>query len=283
METEPDATLARIATDLYAVPPADFIAARNSRASETDDGELAAQVRALRKPSIAAWAVNVFAGERKDELGEALQLAEELRDAQADLDASALATLGRQRRALTGRLAERAAELATARAAQISASTLEAIRQTITAAFFDQDAARAVASGRLIRELEPSVPIDPASSVAGGLAGSPPAPPLPVDEVRARRERRQAEQAVQAAEREAAGAERDHAKADRAFRDVSERAEQLTAQVAELEAELARVRDQAERAREEIVRAEERRDTAQERVVTAGRAIDDARTTLERL
>lgn len=283
METEPDATLARIATDLCSVPPADFIAARNARASEIGDGELAAQVRTLRKPSIAAWAVNVFAGERRDELDEALQLAAELRDAQADLDASALATLGRQRRALTARLAERAAELATARGGQISASTLEAVRQTITAAFFDQDAARAVASGRLIRELEPSVPIDPAVAVAGGPPDSPPPAPLPVDEVRARRERRQAEQAVHAAERELASAEREHVKADRDLRDVSERAEQLAVQATELEAEIARVRDQSEKARAEIARAKERRTTARERVATAERAIDDARRMLDLL
>jgi len=283
METEPEPTLARIATDLYSVPPADFIAVRNARASEIGDGELAAGVQALRKPSIAAWAVNVFALERSDELGEALQLAAELRDAQADLDASALATLGRQRRALTGRLAERAAELATARGGQISASTLEAVRLTITAAFFDQDAARAVASGRLIRELEPSAPVDPAVAVAGGLPDAPPPVPLPVDEVRARRVRRQAEQGVHAAERELAGAEREHAKADRDLRDASERAEQLAARATELEIELARVRDQSENARAEIARAEERRTTAQERAAAAERATDDARRTLDQL
>lgn len=283
MEIEPDATLARIATDLYSAPPSGFIAARNARAAEIADGEVAAQVRALRKPAIAAWAVNIFAQERASELGEALQLAEELREAQADLDAAALATLGRQRRALTGRLAERAAELATARGARVSASTLEAIRQTITAAFFDPDAARAVASGRLIRELEPSGPVDLTDAVAGGLGDAPQPPPVPVDEVRARRERRQAEQAVHAAERELASAERDRVKADGDLREARDRVEQLSAQTAELEAELARVRSRAESAGTEIDRAEERRITAQERVASAERAIDDARRALDGL
>ncbi|WP_407357883.1 transposase [Microbacterium sp. LTA6] len=283
MEIETGAALAEIAAELYSAPPADFTTARNSRAAEIGDHDLATQVRALRKPSIAAWAVNVFARERASELGEALQLAEELREAQADLDAPTLAALGRQRRALTGRLAERAAELATARGAQISASTLDAIRQTITAAFFDPDAARAAASGRLIRELEPSSPIDLDASVAGGLSDSPPAPPVPVDEVRARRERRQAEQAVRTAERELASAERDQGKADRDVRDTARRAAQLSAQAAELEAELARVRAQIEIAGAEMVRAEEHQGIVQERLASAERAIEDARKALDHL
>ncbi|HKT55370.1 MAG TPA: transposase, partial [Microbacterium sp.] len=151
-----DTSLTEIAAELYSAAPEEFVAARNARAADAADREDAARIRALKKPSVAAWVVNVFAHERADRLGQALQLAAELREAQDQLDAATLAELGRRRRALTSQLAHEAGELASARGGRVSPSTLEAVRQTIAAAFFDPDAAVAVASGRLVRELEAS-------------------------------------------------------------------------------------------------------------------------------
>src|SRR5690625_8018335 len=79
-EGGPVSSLTEIAAELYVRPRAEFVPVRDTRAKETADPELGAQIRALRKPSIAAWVVNVFAAERAEQLGQALGLAEELRE-----------------------------------------------------------------------------------------------------------------------------------------------------------------------------------------------------------
>ncbi|GAB3631593.1 hypothetical protein GCM10027421_09460 [Microbacterium shaanxiense] len=285
MADDANMSLEKIAGELYVGPLDEFVSARDARAKATPDRDLAAGIGSLRKPSVAAWVVNVFARERSAQLGEALQLAEELREAQADLDAQALATLGRQRRALTSRLAQSAVELAKARGARVSATTSDAVRQTINAAFFDPDAAAAVASGRLIRELEPSGSgsFEPAELTGGGAAPSPQPVTAPVDEVSARRERRHAEQAVHDAERALAAAERRQAEAERALDEAGTRVERLTAQIDELETELALRREQADEARADIAEAEKARSAADEPVTAAQRGLDDARGALDRL
>ena len=283
MTTESDAALADLAAELYAGSLSDFTAARNARAKDTGDRDLASQIRALKKPSIAAWVVNVFSRERAGELGEVLELAAELREAQGDLDAAALAKLGRERRALTNRLAERAAELGRARGEKITAGTLEAVRQTIAAAFFDEDAATAVASGRLIRELEPSDTYPLELIVGGGLPEAPAPAPQPVDEVRERRERRQAERTLREAEKELAAAEKDRARADRELRDASSRSEQLAARIEQLETELALARKDAEKAGSEVTAAEKAQAAVDERVSAAERAVADAQSVLDEL
>ncbi|MCK2036220.1 transposase [Microbacterium sp. SSW1-49] len=244
-----DTALSTIAATLYAELPCNFISARDARVKAADGGELAAQIKALRKPSVAAWVVNLFAQERTAQLAEALRLAEELRKAQADLDAATLAKLGRERRTLTRRLAQNAVELATSRGERISASTLDAVERTISAAFFDPDAAAAVASGRLVRELDPSESVDLGAAVGGGTPEAPAPPAVPADEVSARRERRAAQRALRDAEQARERAEHTQMQAEKAHRDAAARMQSLEARVVELEAELAQTRTEAERAR----------------------------------
>jgi hypothetical protein len=280
-----DSELADIAVELYTGSPTDFVTARNARAADTDDPALAALIRALKKPSVAAWVVNVFAHERGSQLAEALQLAEELREAQEDLDARALAQLGRDRRALTNRLAADAAELAEARGQRISASTREAVQQTISAAFFDPTAAAAVASARLVRELEPAGTFaDIADSIVGG--GAPVAATVaakPLDEVKARRERRDAERAVREAQKTHERVTREAAKADRALRDAEVVIEQLTRRESELEAELAKVQRDAKRARDDAEKAEIEQEALAQRVRESEEDLRAAQDALGRL
>lgn len=269
--------LAEIAAGLYVAPPAEFVAARTARAAQEADPSRAAQIRALRKPSIAAWVVNVFAVERAAELGQALQLAQDLRDAQDDLDAATLATLGRQRRVLTDKLAREAADLASVRGERVTASTLEAVQQTIAAAFFDPDAAAAVASGRLVRELAPSTAIDLDAAVGGGAPTPAPQALAPADELQSRRDRRRAEQAVREAEQSLARAQREFDKADRAAADAAHRGEQLAVREGELVAELEQIRARRERTTAELEAADGRRDAAEATVASAEHALDAAR------
>lgn len=280
-----DSELADIAVKLYTGSPTDFVAARNARAADTDDPTLAARIRGLKKPSVAAWVVNVFAHERASRLAEALELAEELREAQADLDARALAQLGRDRRALTDRLAADAVELAEARGQRITAPTREAVQQTISAAFFDPTAAAAVASARLVRELEPAGSFaDIADSIVGG--GAPDAPTVaakPLDEVKARRDRRDAERAVREAEKAHDRVAREAASADRTLRDAVVKIEDLADRERELEADLETVRREAKRAREDAEKAETEQQMLAQRVQESEDHLRAAQDALDRL
>lgn len=278
-------SLTEIAVELYAGPRSQFVAERNARAREATDQDLAIHIRNLRKPSIAAWVVNVFAQERAQRLGQALRLAEELRQAQADLDAEALTHLGRQRRALTERLTREAGELASARGQRVTPTTLEAVQRTLTAAFFDPSAAAAVASGRLVRELEPVADFSFAQVVAGGPEEPGEAVPemAEVDDLKARRERRGAARAVRNAEQELERATRDHAKADRELKDVEDNAARLAARVATLEAELTAARKEEEAARGAIEEKAGDRATATERLTAARRTLEEAQAALAAL
>ncbi|HWU28428.1 MAG TPA: transposase [Microbacterium sp.] len=276
-------TLESVAADLCTTPLKSFVNERTAHAEAVGDPDLSRRIRALRKPSVAAWVVNVFARERADRLGQALHLAEELRDAQADLDAGTLAELGRQRRALTNQLTREAAGLAENRGERVTATTLEAVRQTLSAAFYDPDAAAAVASGRLVRDLEPSEPVDLAAVVAGGPPEQVAVAPRATDEVKARRERRDAERVVRDAEQELARARSEHGKADRNLHDATAKADRLRARVVELESELTRLRHEAEIATETVDGAADRAARAAERMAEAERALADARAALDRL
>lgn len=271
------ASVEDVAAALYSGPPDEFVAARNERAVEAEDQDAAARIRALRKPTVAAWVVNVFASERGAQLEQALQLAQELRDAQDDLDAATLAQLGRERRALTSRLAADAADLAIARGGRVTESTREAVRQTISAAFFSADAAAAVSSGRLVRELEPSDDLDLTDAVGGGPPVVGAAPAQPADEVSARRERRRAERSLHDAEQALARAERVRADAEGRRRDTARRRDELANRITELEDELARARAQHTDAEGQTSQASRRCEETSALVEEARRTVADAR------
>ena len=87
---------------LYAARPSDFMAVRASLVAEAKtagDAELARAVGKLRKPTVAAWAVNHFVREQREDLEELGGFAELLREAQRTLDGDQLRALGRERAA----------------------------------------------------------------------------------------------------------------------------------------------------------------------------------------
>lgn len=148
-------SLATVARELYALPPAEFTAARNARARElkTADAALAAQVAALRKPSPAARLLNLMAQGNADELEALLQLGVQMRSAQDQLDREALRRLGGQRREAVAALTRVAAELAATGGPAASGAVLGEVEQTLTAATADEAAAAAVSTGLLVRAL----------------------------------------------------------------------------------------------------------------------------------
>lgn len=154
---EPSAdALADEAAGLYALLPAEFVKARDARAKQlrADDKDLAAQVKALRRPTVAAWLVNLLAHEA-GALDPLLELGAALREAQSRLDTATMKQLSAQRPGIVGDLADRAAGLATDRDPSFgdTATTREQVIATLTAALADPMAERAVASGRLVSPL----------------------------------------------------------------------------------------------------------------------------------
>jgi hypothetical protein len=277
---DPDsARLDQIARELYALPPDDFTAARNARARASDRA-LAARIKALRKPTASAWAVDLLA--REGQLAEALELAGALREAQDDLDGAELARLSRQRRALVAALASQAAGLAEDRGVTISAAARADVEKTINAAVMDAAAAAAVMTGRLVRPLEATgfEAVDVSDAVGGSLPGVPDQPPPSRDDLAERRARKAAEKALREAERAAGEADRELAKIEGRLAKVRERGDHLAERIDDLRDELARLEADAGKVAREVDGLEEERTDAAARARAAQREADKARSAL---
>ena len=145
--------LAALAEPLYAGPVGDFVAARDAlarQATAAGDKPLAAEVKKLRKPSVAAWAVNLLVRREHQQIEQVLGLAASLRAAAAALDGDELRQLTRQRRQLTSALTTTARGRARAAGTRLSESVAEQVEGVLTAAMLDPVAADVVLTGRLV-------------------------------------------------------------------------------------------------------------------------------------
>lgn len=150
-----------IAGPLYALPYGDFVAARTAAAKDVgtaglpaaEQRALAAEVRALPKPSVAAWAVNMLAAHSMETLRELAELGSSMQAAQAALDAAGLRRLAQERRELLGAAVKKAHALAAQQGRAISPAVATEVEQTLRAATADPGAAAAVQSGCLLRAL----------------------------------------------------------------------------------------------------------------------------------
>jgi len=270
------AQLDAIAAELYALPPEEFTEARNARAAASDRA-LAARLKALRKPTAAAWAVDLLA--RDGQLAEALQLASALREAQDDLDAAELSRLSRQRRQLVTALATQAVGLARDRGVTVSPAAREDVEKTINAAVMDAAAAAAVMTGRLVRALEASGfdAVDVSEAVGGSMPGVPDAPPPSRDDLAERRARKAAERALREAERASGEAERELTRIDAKLAKSRERGDHLRERIDDLRAELARLEADAEKADRDTARLDDERTDAAARAKAAQKQAEKAR------
>ena len=240
-------TLASIADPLYELAPAEFTAARNLAARAVKDSadlELAARVQELKKPSPAAWAVNLLARERADELEQLADLGATMREAQEDLDREQLAELTRQRRALVSALAREASGLATEARHNLTATVVEEVAKTLQAALNDPAAAAAVRSGRLVRGLEATgiEPVDLVDAVAAPEASMVSAP-RPAAERKAVRDLA-AVRAAKEAEKKADEADLELRGIERRMSDVETRRSRLESRLADLEEQVSAVEDE---------------------------------------
>lgn len=136
---------------LYVEPPGGFVIARDALVKQlraAGDRAGAARVRALRRPTRAAWAVNVAVRDHPDAAQELSAAARRLGDAQREL----LAGGDRSRLREAQARADAACDVLIAAAPVTDPPTLETVRQTFRAATVDADALAEVTSGRLLRE-----------------------------------------------------------------------------------------------------------------------------------
>ena len=225
---------------LYREPPDGFVAGRNALAKElraAGDREAADEVKALRKPSAAAWAINRAALESPQALEDYAAAGAALADAQARaLEGDERATeewrgaAAREREA-TGAAAE-AAERAAAEAGHpLAARALELVVETLRAAAGDPELRDRVLRGRVERER---------SAATLGMDGL--APPRSTSKRSARR-------------REDAAARRELRELERELEAASEREERLRGRVAETEEALRREREKLGEAQREVAAA----------------------------
>ncbi len=167
--------------ELYALTPEQFTARRDALAAEAKqdgDAALAKQVKALRRPTAGAHAVNQLARDAADDLAAYLELGVRLRDAQAGLKGDELRALGHERQRAAGELVEVAAGLVGGGLSDAGRAEVDA---TLRAAVADPAAAEAVASGRLTKALAYAGfgEVDLTAVTATPLAGRRPARPAP--------------------------------------------------------------------------------------------------------
>ena len=273
-----DSELDEIAAELYALPPAEFTAARNARAAASDPA-LAKRIKALRKPSVAAWAVNLLA--RGGQLADAVELSAALREAQDDLDAAELSRLGAQRRQLVAALAKQAVGLAGDAGVTLSAAARDEAEKTINAAVMDAAAAAAVLTARLVTTLEAG-DIDPATladAVGGSLPGA--VEPERRDDLAERRARRAAEKAAREAERLANEAERELARVEARRAKAQERVDHVRERIDDLRRDLAALEADATAAEAKLDVVEQERADAAALAGAAAQESDRARRALD--
>jgi hypothetical protein len=147
--------------DLYGLPLEQFTERRNALARELRrDGrrDEAATVSKLRKPSVAAWAVNQLVRTQRREVDALFSAGDALAQAQADLlansgEASALRKAVDAERAAVELLTDKARGLLNADGHELTQARLEQVAETLHAAALDEDARADVEGGCLEREL----------------------------------------------------------------------------------------------------------------------------------
>ena len=147
--------------DLYGLALDRFIPERGALVKQlraNKEREEAARVAALRKPSVAAWAVNQLVRTQQAAVKELFDAGDELRDAQSDLlsgegDGRALRAAGDRERSAVEDLVERARGLLSSAGNELSAAVIDRVSDTLHAAALDEDAREQVRDGRLEREL----------------------------------------------------------------------------------------------------------------------------------
>ena len=278
--------LADVAAQLYALPPDEFVPARDEAAAtakKAGDRRLAADIAKLRKPTVGAWLVNLLAHERPDLVADLLALGDQLRSAQRNLRGEELRELSQRRRETVSALAREAGTLG--RRHSRGNLPLGDVEATLTAALAEPEVADQVRSGRLTKTVSYAgfgeAPRPQLRLVHGGKESVPEAPAPPAQ---SRREtERETERVERAAPEREAEAER------RAVEREAEAQRRAAEREAERAAEAQRRRERAAAHREvlaartELAEAEAVRVEAERAVTAARRRVEKAMAALRAL
>lgn len=148
--------LTSVADALYSGRPDAFVADRKAAAAAAraaGDSALAKAITALRRPTQAAWCVNVAAHASLVSLREWLDLGRELRAATSGGDTAQIRVLNAQRTPLENRVIDDIGAHLAAQGTPASPAALTEARATLRAALSDEHSAAAVATGHLTATL----------------------------------------------------------------------------------------------------------------------------------
>lgn len=292
--------LLAIADELYALTPGEFTAARDARAKELKGTDLGAVVKSLKKPGIAAWAVNLLVRRESEQVDQLLNVGAALREAQAAMSAGELRALTRQRRQVTAAVTQQARHHAAEAGHRLTQAIADQVEATLTAAMVDADCGRAVRSGLLVAPLQ-SNGVDPVGADAlvaalavpdalGFAASAREAPepgppelrvvPDPDADVKARAAATERRDQAAAAYDEAHAA---HAEAVADVDRLSARSLQLQAELDELRRKMAELEGELDEVDDELGDAEDVRDEAAAALRTATKDRDAAQAALDNL
>jgi hypothetical protein len=166
------------ADELYGLPLERFVPERDALAKSlraSGEREEAARVAKLRKPSVAAWAVNQLVRTQRRAVDELLEAGDALAQAHADVvagtgDGRSLRTAAERERAAVDALVGAARGLLSSEGHELSPAIVDRVADTLHAAALEEQARDQVRHGRLERELRH------VGLGAGGLAVAMPAP-----------------------------------------------------------------------------------------------------------
>ncbi|MGH3348332.1 MAG: hypothetical protein ACRDO4_15240 [Nocardioides sp.] len=289
-----DHELLEITDELYALPLGEFTPARDAKAKELKGTDRAAPVKALKKPSLAAWVVNLLVRRDAAQVDQVLSLGAALRDAAAGMDGDELRNLTKQRRQLTAAVTTGARALAASAGVKVTQAVADQVEATLTAAMVDARCADAVRSGLLVTALAATGvdEVDLSAAVATPEAlgftatavepGPPdlhvvPDPDADDKAVAAARER------VETTTAAATAAEKALAAAAATVDDLEARTMQLQAEIDELRGKLAERESAYEEVDEELSEAEDTRSEAEATLAEAARERDAAEKALAEL
>jgi hypothetical protein len=145
---------------LYGLPLDEFIAQRDALAKRLRGGgepEAGAAVKALRKPTAGAWALNQAVRRRRAETDALLATGRRLREAHESLltggDPAVLREAMEEERSLTASLAD-CAEAIASETGKSGPALRDRVRATLHAAAVEDEAREELAAGRFVRERE---------------------------------------------------------------------------------------------------------------------------------
>jgi hypothetical protein len=264
---------------LYALPPEEFVAARDALAAQArsdGDRDAASRIKALRRPTVVAWLANLLARERPDEVRELGRIGAALREATATLSGDDLKALSRQQQRLVSALVGQAVELAAASGRAVGADARRGVEDTIRAALADADAAEALAAATLSDGLAPETGFPDGLGADGAVAVLRPVPRATSDD----------EDDPEAARAAAHRAELDAARRRAQVAEAQERAARQrhgravkAAEAADLH--VAATADEVDRLRALLDEAVEQAESAAAESETADAEVDEASAALE--